>query len=204
METLLNRLEHEHRAILDAIDAFSRFLAAAQADPESVDASDLPRFALFFREYVDLIHHEREERVLLPALVRHDFSASTGPLAYVKDQHSRERRLLHDLMAQCFRRGGCPANDPELVLAADAFVAFQRHHIEQESSRLYPVARTVLRNERGRLETEQTRFDAEHEAYDRSAWLERVLGELTAVYLPAPSRRSGSLAPPPPMPVRAP
>ena len=201
MESLLSRLEHEHRAILDAIDAFSRFLKAAEEDPGSVDASDLARFVLFFREYVDLIHHEREERVLLPALVRHDFAPGAGPLAYVREQHARERRLLHDLMAQCFRRGGCPANAPELILAAEAFIAFQRMHIEQEQTRLYPVARTVLRNERTRIQAELARFDAEHEAYDRSAWLERLLGELATIYLPTPSRRSGSLAPPP---VRAP
>jgi hemerythrin-like domain-containing protein len=195
MESLLSRLEHEHRAILDAIDAFSRFLKAAEADPGSVDASDLARFVLFFREYVDLIHHEREERVLLPALVRHDFSPTAGPLAYVREQHSRERQLLHELVALCFRRGGCRPTDPQLVLAAEAFIAFQRVHIEQEATRLYPVARTVLRNEHSRLRAEQARFDAEHEAYERSAWLERLLGELAAVYLPTPNRRS-SIAPP--------
>jgi hemerythrin-like domain-containing protein len=182
MESLFVRLGHEHHAIRDALGAFAEFLIRAKRG--EADAHDLPRFVTFFREYVDLIHHEREEKLLLPALARHDFAPAAGPLGHVRDQHARERQLLHGLVSQTFRRGGCSPLDPDLVRAAEAFVAFQRSHLDQEDQRLYPAARTVLRNEDARLATELAKFDAEHEAYGRSAWLERLLGELVAVYGP--------------------
>ena len=65
------------------------------------------------------------------------------------------------------------------MLCAEAFIAFQRVHIEQESLRLYPVARSTLRNEHARLQAELARFDAERDSHRRSTWLERLLGELT-------------------------
>jgi hemerythrin-like domain-containing protein len=187
MESLFARLEHEHRAILEAVNAFASFLS--RAETADVDVHDLPRFVLFFREYVDLIHHDREERVLLPALVRHDFAPCGGPLGHVRDQHARERELLRALLEQCFRRGGCSPNHPELVRAAQAFISFQRTHIEQETHSLYPAARAVLLNDASRLQADLARFDAEREVYGRSAWLERLLGELSAVYAP---RRSAA------------
>lgn len=180
MENLFARLEHEHDAIRDALRAFAQFLVQAQRN--EADPTDLPRFAIFFREYVDLIHHEREERLLLPALVRHDFSPTAGPLRYVRDQHTRERELLQTLVGEVFRRGGCPPTDPALLRAAEEFVAFQHTHLEQEQLHLYPVARQLLRNDTSRLAKELAQFDVEHEAYGRSVWLERVLGELVTVY----------------------
>jgi hemerythrin-like domain-containing protein len=182
MEKLFSRLEHEHRAIRDAFGAFAEFLSRARRG--EADVHDLPRFVLFFREYVDLIHHDREERLLLPALVRHDFGAGAGPLAHVRDQHAREGELLHALMAQTFRRGGAAPSDPELLHAAEALIAFEGNHIEQEERHLYPVARQLLRNEETRLATDLARFDAERDVYGRSAWLERLLGELLSVYAP--------------------
>jgi hemerythrin-like domain-containing protein len=188
MDTLFARLEHEHRTILDALDAFERFLTLARTT-SLADPSDLPRFLLFFREYVDRLHLEREERVLLPALARHDFSTTRGPLAHVRESHDRERELLHALMTLGFRQGGCPASDPELARRAEAFIDFERRHLEQEDDRLYPAAREALRNEHARMQSELARFDAQGDGVDRIAWLERMLGELLSSYGPSAERR---------------
>jgi hemerythrin-like domain-containing protein len=187
MDTLFSRLEHEHQTILDALDGFESFLSLAKT--ELVDAADLPRFILFFREYVDRIHLEREERVLLPALVRHDFSPTTGPLAHVRESHDREREILQALVIVGFRQGGCRPTDPELERPARAFIDFERMHLEQEGSRLYPAAREALRNEHARMQSELARFDAQGDGVGRIAWLERMLGELLSAYGPASDKR---------------
>ena len=46
---LFQRLDHEHRAILEMLSAYERFLRT-----EGVDPTDLPRFLVFFREFADM------------------------------------------------------------------------------------------------------------------------------------------------------
>ncbi|MBK6695147.1 MAG: hemerythrin domain-containing protein [Myxococcales bacterium] len=186
MDALFAHLEHEHRTIVDVMDAFARYLDLAKGDVAKAPAADLPRFLVFFREYVDLVHHEREERVLLPALTRHGFAAGTGPLAHIKEQHEHERQLLHELWRHGFRQGGCSPDDEELQRLARAFIAFQRGHVSKEAQYLYPAAKTQLKDEKGLLLAEDTRFDAEQDAYGRRAWLERLVGELVTIYGASP------------------
>jgi hemerythrin-like domain-containing protein len=180
MDTLFTRLEQEHRMILEALQAFESYLSRALH--RSVDEHDLARFVLFFRGYVDGIHHEREETLLLPALVRHDYGAASGPLAHVREQHRREHHLLQNLVSLAFRRGGCPASSPELQACGRSYVDFERGHLQREDTLLYPVAKLLLRREEARLTRESARFDADHDASGQCAWLERLLGDLRDVY----------------------
>lgn len=181
--SLFQRLESEHRSLSEALDVFERYLARAVAG--TGDLFDLPRFAVFFRDFVHL-HHEREERILLPALARREFSLERGPLRHIREEHLRENVLLDELFAIVFRRGGCTPDDPALIAAAQAFIQFERSHIAKETHHLYPAAKTALVNDTGRLDDEVARFDGDRAAYSCIAWTERVLGELSATY-PLPS-----------------
>lgn len=185
MDALFERLEHEHRTIREVLSAFDRFLVAAAESPTPAHRADVPRFLIFFREYVDLVHHEREERVLLPALARHGFAAKFGPSAHVKDQHGHERHLVHELFRHALRQGGCEPNDPEFVRLAREFLTFQMRHIDKEDEFLYPTAKKELKDENAILKNEVDKFDTERNAYGRLAWLERMVGEFTTVYPPA-------------------
>lgn len=182
MDALFARLEHEHRTIRETLAAFERYLDLAQARDARAHSPDLARFLVLFREYLDLVHHEREERVLLPALARHGFAEKFGPSAHVREQHRHERHLLHDLFRCGFRQGGCEPHDAELQRAGRELVAFQRTHIEKEDAFLYPAAKKELKDESGLLRKAVDEFDAEQDRFGRSAWLERLVGELTTVY----------------------
>ncbi|MFO0669920.1 MAG: hemerythrin domain-containing protein [Polyangiaceae bacterium] len=182
MDALFANLDHEHRTIREIIDAFERYLALAAQGDARARAADLPRFLVFFREYVDLVHHEREERVLLPALARHGFAPGFGPSAHVKEQHRHERHLLHEVYRWGFRPGGCPADDPELQRLAKDLIKFQRTHLEKEEQFLYPAAKKELKDEAGLLKKEVADFDAEQDNYGRRPWLERMVGELATLY----------------------
>lgn len=185
MDALFANLEHEHRTIREILDAFERYLGLAEKGDARAAAADLPRFLVFLREYLDLVHHEREERVLLTALARHGFAPGFGPSAHVKEQHRHERHLLHEVFRCGFRQGGCSANDPELQRLAKDLIKFQRTHLEKEEQFLYPAARKELKDEGGLLKKAVDAFDAEQDDYGRRPWLERMVGELALVYGPA-------------------
>lgn len=182
MDALFTRLEHEHRTILEVLAAFERYLDLAQSGDARAAHADLPRFLVLFREYLDLTHHEREERVLIPALARHGFAAGFGPSAHVREQHRHERHLLQELFRCAFRQGGCTPEDADFQRLAREFVQFQRTHIEKEDAFLYPAAKKELKDESGLLRKEVDAFDADQDAYGRAPWLERLVGELTTVY----------------------
>ena len=98
MDALFARLEHEHRTIRETLAAFERYLDLAQGGDARAHAADLPRFLVLFREYLDLVHHEREERVLLPAY----------PRAWTKRGVASTRPGVRHLVASycpCCRRG---------------------------------------------------------------------------------------------------
>lgn len=197
MNQLLQRLHQEHECILRALDAFEAYLNASLRS--KVDPSDLPRFLLFFREYVDLIHNDLEERVLLPTLASKGQVVNAGTSARLKEQHSHERHILQNLVRSAFRRGGCLPSDPEIHRHARAFLDFQRMHIEKENAHFGNLSDNDLTVDRDTLRRALAQFDAEQDTFGRAVWLERLLNELTAAYdpssAPARSLRPGSIAP---------
>lgn len=184
MDALFANLEHEHGTIREVLSAFERYLDLAEKGDARADAADLPRFLVFFREYVDLVHHEREERVLLTALGRHGFAPGFGPSAHVREQHRHERHLLHQVFRCGFRQGGCRADDAEFQRLAKDLLKFQRTHLEKEEQFLYPAAKKELKDEAGLLQKAVAEFDAEQDDYGRRPWLERMVGELALLYGP--------------------
>ena len=143
MQKLLETLESEHRrieSVLHALEAFAPRLTGAAGN-----LHELIRFMTFLRGYVDGYHHEREETVLLPALISTGFNPDVGPIAHVRDQHRQEARLLLGLeMAASAPPPWEPPTIRAVTDAALAFVAFSRMHMEKEQSLLFPVAERDL------------------------------------------------------------
>src|SRR6185503_6573918 len=73
---IFEELTKDHRLISQVLDAFETFVDTAVAD---LDLVELNRFAVFFREFVELTHHEREERVLLPAMESLGYARNGAP-----------------------------------------------------------------------------------------------------------------------------
>lgn len=164
-------LAFEHRLILRVLGAFEHYLAKLEEGAE-VDGVELARFVTFFREFVDLTHHVREERVLFPALNEHGFSNDIGPLAHIREQHDVEREYLWRLM-KAVARGDLESSEAkrELCEIGRAYVRFQRAHLEKESSVFYPAARRELTLvDLHRLKRASARFDHAPERPD-SCWL---------------------------------
>jgi len=182
-QDLFQTLGHEHGLILRVLDAFERYISNIGAGAE-IDCLELGRFVTFFREYVDMTHHEREECILFPALVKHGFADKYGPLAHIRDQHGKEREFLWLLM-RAFVLG--PLSSPEtgriLTKVAMDYVRFQRAHIEKENALLYPLARRELTAaDLQRLSEDSALFDkGSHRA--SPDWLTE-LGESLAVQRP--------------------
>lgn len=178
-------LAREHQAIRGVLDAFERYLDALGAG-DDVDPADLARFLGFFREYADLGHHEKEEGLLIPALVRAGQAWDEGPIAQVRREHHRERYLVAALRRAALARAPGEAACPGVVAAAREYVAFLRAHLTLEEGELFPAVRACLSDAAERaLARNLARFDREWDEHQDLTFLQQLAAEL-AVRYPGP------------------
>lgn len=90
----LEALEREHELIERVAGALYRW-----AEENGVEG-DAGRFAHFFIVYSGGFHHEREDGILIPALVEHlEVPADRGPIKVIADEHERLVELNERLAA---------------------------------------------------------------------------------------------------------
>jgi hemerythrin-like domain-containing protein len=176
----LDNLVQDHRRIGRVVEGFERYLDALERGEEPGDR--LLLFSVFFREYADLIHHQKEERILFSVLKGHGFSTSDGPLAFVREQHDQERILLSQLVRDATRRGEPAEALQRIIRTGRELCAFQREHMARENDALYPAVRSELTHEeRDSVERKLARFDRERDANGHVTWLLQLADELAAV-----------------------
>jgi hemerythrin-like domain-containing protein len=178
----------EHQLIARLADALETY-AQETRNGHPPDASHLGRFAAAFTDFAECVHHEKEENILLPMLVRHGVRWDTGALPSVRRDHRQETYLIEVLRQAGERAASWHAEDRRHVAAAaQALVDFQRHHHALEAAQLFPLLAAHLQPaDLEELQQALEKFDREHEPQRRAA-IERIEA-LIAGY--EPPRRSG-------------
>jgi hemerythrin-like domain-containing protein len=176
---LFETLVEDHRLISRVLNAFGGFLDETESSGV-LDLVELNRFVVFFREFVELLHHEREEEVLFPAMESVGYSKQGAPLAHIHDQHERECALLLILRKLAVTTSPPTATRQARVLhAGRELIEFEQAHMQQENELLYPAMKKefsgqTLANLSRKLNTGQA---AERRATDQ-AWLKTLADEL--------------------------
>jgi hemerythrin-like domain-containing protein len=119
----------------------------------------------FFREFADLLHHEKEESLLLPALVLAGLRWDDGVLADIRKDHELERQMLQTLRHAALQSSPWSLMDQQRVIdVGRRFVEFTRQHIDTEDGRLHPLVPTKLDGPAlSELNKHLDRFDARME-----------------------------------------
>ena len=91
IETLMD----EHELILAALDRLDAFHADLEAGTGTDAAAErVAGFVNFFTEFVDEIHHIKEEDLLFKAMADHGFPVEGGPIAVMLGEHDQGRALV--------------------------------------------------------------------------------------------------------------
>ncbi len=133
---LFEEFAEEHRLVDRASGSLVSFAKAAARSETTPD--DVADFVRFLRVYIGGYHHEREERVLFPALVeRAEVPADRGPIPVMLADHRASAAMVDELEAA--------AGDP---VAAAAVARRLAHHLwehaDKEDSVLFPESRQRL------------------------------------------------------------
>jgi hemerythrin-like domain-containing protein len=154
----------EHQLIARLADALEIY-GHQTKDGRPPDATHLGLFASAFIDFAECIHHEKEENILLPMLVRHGVRWDTGALPSVRRDHRQETYLIDVLRQAGERAASWHAEDRRhIAAAAQALVDFQRHHHALETAQLFPLLATHLQApDLDELQQALERFDQRHE-----------------------------------------
>ena len=163
--TPVERLFEEHTLILQVTAALELFVNRLQADAGEY-RGELVRLTAFFREFADLLHHEKEESVLLPALVDAGLRWDDGVIADIRKDHELERQLLQSLRHCALQSTPWSLMDRQRIIdVGRQYVDFMRRHISIENERLRPLVVSSLDESAfQRLNEHLERFDARIES----------------------------------------
>jgi hemerythrin-like domain-containing protein len=183
--TVLSSLIEEHRLIsrlIGALEVYSRRVGHGV----DVDPAHLRGFVTALTELGDHLHHEKEERILLPFLSRHGFDWNAEPLPLIRQEHRHELYLLGVLRQAGERLVEWSAEERRHVAAAAAALCeFQRRHHQTENEQLFPVAEQRLSPSASlQLERELEAFDAVPAHRQRRAAALPLATRLIEQYIP--------------------
>ncbi len=166
----LSSLIREHQFITRLVAALESYSRRVK---HGLDAApvDLLAFARAFTEFADELHHEKEERILLPFLARHGVDWNAPPLTLVRAEHRHERDLLEVLAQAGERLTGWSNEERRHVSAiADSLCELQRKHHRTENELLFAGACSRLDPEAlSELGAELDTFDAQPRHAERRA-----------------------------------
>ncbi len=95
----------------------------------------------FIREFADGCHHQKEEKLLFPAMVQKGFSQESGPIGVMLHEHDLGRQEVAAMNAALERFAkGDPAGRPALVKHTQSFIGLLRSHIMKEDNILFAMA----------------------------------------------------------------
>jgi hemerythrin-like domain-containing protein len=138
--TPIEVLVEEHEKIvrvLDALDGWAEGLDGADDGERPV----LRRFMTCIREFVDPIHHGKEEDILFALMVESGFPKQAGPIAVMLHEHDIARRLIATMHGLAEQATPWTAEQrDEAKRAAGSYTELMRQHIDKENGILYPMA----------------------------------------------------------------
>ncbi len=144
MSKITRHLVRDHRAlepILTGVEGLLLFVEEGGKDYQK----DLAVLVDYMCDLATLKHEEKEESVLMPALVRLGFDWENGVLPHVRKEHMEERYLLRSLRQSARFVGDWDEDDRlHFVAIARELVNFTRKHMLAEEEQLFPSVDDIL------------------------------------------------------------
>lgn len=176
--SVLESFAREHRLIAGVVDAFAAFAESWNRDDDPARCQ-LLRLVTFFREYADLFHHEKEENILIPALVDAGVPWDRGALEEIRRQHDFERYLLQSLRHAALQQSPWSSADRQRILdLIQRFLTFMRGHLALEDREFSVMIARVAPEAASELADRLERFDAQLESSGELSSLRELAAQL--------------------------
>jgi hemerythrin-like domain-containing protein len=132
----ITELTDDHKIILEELEKLD---AAIKSPPEHM--AEIEEFLEFTESFAEP-HHQKEEKVLFPALADKGIPSESGPIAVMLAEHMEKRGHVRNL------RIAMKCEDyATMQKEAEAIILILRNHILKEDNILYPIGRKVFNRE---------------------------------------------------------
>lgn len=169
----IDYLMDEHRTLESVLGAMETWAESLDARADDENGRQLGAFASFLRDYVDPVHHQKEERILFEALIEYGFPRDVGPVAAMRREHDECRSLVQRMASIAGSAHEWTADDKAMLRGVVfGYIEHLSHHIFKEDNVLYPVALSQLPAER--LASMMADFEAVDARTGRDALLTQV------------------------------
>ena len=140
MNTATKDLENDHVHILRLTDVMEKITKT-----DAPDYSDLEEVVFLIRNYADGFHHEKEEKILFPALEDKGFSSRQGPVAVMLSEHVQGRNFVKEMekFIDLYKKNDLQALE-QVFVNMTGYVNLLRNHISKENNILFRMADKVL------------------------------------------------------------
>lgn len=140
----IDLLTAEHRVIEQMLDVLERLAMGRDAGGE-FPVRLLTDLADLLEQYVDVIHHTKEERRLFEIVLERGLEAEGGSVSALIHHHETGRAQLREMRAELDRvRQGDRTAAAAAALAARAYAEFLRGHIRLEDEGVYPLVAKAM------------------------------------------------------------
>lgn len=164
-------LAREHRLIVRALEAL-RLFCDGIVRTRALDAAVAWDLLRFLRDFADVTHHLKEERILFPAIAANGFFPGCG-LVY---EHQLARTRVRNMAAAVDRSSAGDAEARKFfVQQARSYISLLREHIAKEEDCLANVCARTFSPEAGE------RLAREFEELERREMGEGVFERFTAL-----------------------
>lgn len=134
----------EHRYIEIVIRSL-RDAASALDRSQRLNAQKLRTVVEFLRIYADQRHHQREEAIFFPALVKRGVPPQGCPIGGLNHEHEKGRALVSALdEGIAFYEQQRPGSDMELRQTLQAIADLYQKHLWMEDAMVFPMAKTLI------------------------------------------------------------
>lgn len=181
----IDMLSHEHIHILKVVNALG-VMADRLRQGEHVEPALFLQSVHFMREFADKCHHAKEEAVLFPAMEARGVPASGCPLAALRSEHVKGRKLVGELEQAAH---GLAAGEQHAVSAitdaVNAIGTLYPDHIWKEDEMVFPMTARLfserdLSDIRRRFDEAEAEFGHDHQSWVAFAdTLETRFGQLS-------------------------
>lgn len=142
--TAIDQMTAEHR-LIELVLKVLEDAATALEEGQTLDVRKLRGSAEFLRGYADERHHQREEAIFFPLLVKRGVPPQGCPIGGLNNDHAKGRVLLSALDAQLVSyEQHQPGAEPALRQTLQDLSKLYRHHLWMEDAMVFPMAEKIL------------------------------------------------------------
>lgn len=148
--TAINQMTAEHRHIETVIKSLRDAIAALDSR-QRLNVEKLRNVVEFLRVYADQRHHQREEALFFPILVKRGVPAQGCPIGGLNREHENGRALLSAFEGQiALYEQQCSGADQALRQTLQDIVKLYRHHLWMEDTMVFPMAEKLISDDDNR------------------------------------------------------